>query len=486
MGIMSITVYDSIAPVWQEFQNALTAVETLGQSRNALPYVCFVGRFKTGKSYLINALVGADILPHNTDECTAHLVELAYGSCERASRLIGYDLDTARETPLTPEQFKEAVDLTQMSDEEKQKVEDAAFRYYLPNPLLGFCRLIDTPGLDGPNPKVRQRAEKAREQAIRQSSLCVLVVNKNAGEDEIKCARLIQQYAVPLVVVLNKSDQYDVDEIEEIQDKTVSDLEQKVGVTPPFFACSALWQSSSVEERKSIKEDRERYRDDKDAAEWHQWDALVKHLSQPRIGEKHSVLLRAIHHVLGLARRVVEEYDLTRQAEAGFLDDLPRCQAKMPSLVGRTVLDLAISAAQSGRPLPWKRLQNFGIVPEDLAPKSLLPIGAIQALGILYSEIFSEIAELAWEQHSAVLYRVILSDRVSWDVFLKLDSKSISGLSQMLVRYREDASWYSQPLRTDFSYEEALESLRLRWKTAPHTMSTDSTRLRARLAAALA
>ena len=60
---MNITVYDSIAPVWQEFQNALTAVETLGQSRNALPYVCFVGRFKTGKSYLINALVGADAAP---------------------------------------------------------------------------------------------------------------------------------------------------------------------------------------------------------------------------------------------------------------------------------------------------------------------------------------------------------------------------------------------------------------------------------------
>ena len=483
---MSIIVYDSLAPVWQEFQSALAVVKTLEHSRNTLPRVCFVGRFKTGKSYLINALVGTDVLPHNTDECTSHLVELAYGSCERASRLSGYDLDTAQETPLTTEQFKKAVDLTQMSDEEKQKVEDAAFRSYLPNPLLASCRLIDTPGLDGPNPEVRQRAEKAREQAIQQSSLCVLVITKNAGEDEIKCARLIQQYAVPLVVVLNKSDQFDVEGIEEIQDQTISDLEQKVGVTPPFFACSALWQSSSAEERGSIKEDRERYLDDEDVAEWHQWDALVKHLSRPRIGEKHSVLLTVIHHVLGLAGRVVEEYDLTRQAEAVFLDNLPRCQAKMPSLVGRTVLELAISAAQSGRPLPWKRLHNFGIVPEDLAPKSLLPIETIQALGLLYSEIFSEIAEFAWEQHSAVLYRIMLSDRVLWDAFLRLDFKSVSELSQTVVRYRDDAAWYSQPLRTDFSYEEALESLRSRWKTVPHTMNTDSTRLRTRLAAALA
>jgi GTP-binding protein EngB required for normal cell division len=460
-------------------------VKTFEHSRDALPRVCFVGRFKTGKSYLINALVGADVLPHDTDECTAHLVELAYGSCERASRLSGYDLDTAQETPLTTEQFKRAVDLTQMSEEEQQKVEDSAFRYYLPNSLLASCRLIDTPGFDGTNPEVRQRAEKAREQAIQQSSLCVLVVDKDAGEDQIKYARLIQQFAVPLVVVLNKSDQYDVEQIEEIQDRTISDLEQKVGVTPPFFACSARWQTNSAEDRAAIQYQR-RYYDDENETEWHQWNALVKHLSRPQIGEKHGVLLTAIYHALELAAQVSGEYDLTRQAEAVFLNYLPRWRVEMSSLVGKVVLELAVTAAQSGKPLPWTRLRNFGIVPEDLAPKSLLPLETIEYLSSLYAETASEVVELAWSQHSAVLYRLVLSTQASWAVLLKIDSRAISELSQTVKRDKEDAEWYSQPLRTDFSYEEALVSLQSRWQAAPYTMDTDSARLRTRLAAALA
>jgi len=482
---MNITVYDSLAPVWLEFQKAFSALETLGQSRNALPRVCFVGRFKTGKSYLINALVGTSVLPHDTDECTAHLVELVHGSDGRASRLNGHDLDAAQETPLTLEQFNKAVDLTRMSVEEKRSVEDAAFRYYFPNPLLASCRLIDTPGFDGPNPEARQRAEIARKQAIQQSSLCVLVLSAGLGEDDMKCIRLIQQHKIPMVVVLNQSDKYDEEQIQEIQEQIISGMEQEMSMSPPFFACSALWQIGSAEDRKAISDQRRDY-DDADVAEWHQWDAFVSHLTRPRMGENHRVLLTALRHTFELAERVSKEYDVTRQAETVFLDHLSQCQAKMLSLVGKAVLELAVSAAQSGKPLPWKRLQNFGILPEDLAPKKILSTETIRSLSRLYAETFSEIAEMALEQHSVVLYRIVFSEQSYWGAFLKIDFKAVSELSQTVRRCKDDAAWYSQPLRTDFNYEEALYSLQSRWKTAPDTLESDSARLRTRLAAALA
>ena len=482
---MSTPIYDSLVPIWEEFQNTLAVVRTLGQSRNALPRVCFVGRFKTGKSYLINALIGTNVLPHDTDECTAHLVELAHGSYDRVNRLNSYNLDTTqRETPLTLEQFNKAIDLTQMLAEEKCSVENIAFRYYLLNPLLAICRLIDTPGFDGPNPEVRQRAEKARKQAIQQSSLCVLVLSAGLGEDDIACIRLIHQHKIPMVVVLNQSDKYDVEQLQEIQEQISSGVEQEISMSPPFYACSALWQIGSAADREAISYQR-RYYDDADVAEWHQWEAFVSHLSRLRMGEKHGVLLTALHHAFELAERVSKEYDLNRQAEKVFLDYLPQYQAKMPSLVGRAVLELAVSAAQSGKPLPWRRLQNFGILPEDLAPKNILSTETIRSLSRLYAETFSEIAEMALEQHSVVLYRIVFSEQAYWGAFLKIDFKAVSELSQTVRICKDDAAWYSQPLRTDFSYKEALYSLQSRWKAAPDTLESDSARLRTRLAAAL-
>ena len=189
---MSITVYDALAPLWQEFQSVLTLAQKQGQSLSHLPRVCFVGRFKTGKSRLINALVGADILPYDTDECTGQLIELVHWKSKQAYRLLdpnlattyrllGFDLDSAQEKPLTPKEFHDAVDLTQMSDKEKLEAANTAFRCYVSSPLLHSVRLVDTPGFDGPNPETRRRAEQAREQAVRQSSLCVLVITSPIG-----------------------------------------------------------------------------------------------------------------------------------------------------------------------------------------------------------------------------------------------------------------------------------------------------------------
>ncbi len=287
------------------------------------------------------------------------------------------------------------------------------------------------------------------------------------------------------MVILNRSDEHDVEEIQEIQEQTLSDLKERAGVTPLFFACSALWQNGSAEDREAIEYQR-RYYEDADEAAWHQWKSLVGTLSHFQFGGKHLVLLATIHRAFRLAQRVHEEYDFRQQAEAVFLEQLPRWQAMMPSVVGKAVLEMAVSAARSGKPLPWKRLESFGIVPEDIAPKSLLPTQEIKQMEGLCAKTISEIAELAQSQHSPVLYRYILSEMPALDALLKTKFSVASELTSALKSCVADASWYSQPLRTDFCYEEGLGALQSRWKTAPETMQTDQAHLRQRLAAALA
>lgn len=452
--------------------------------------VSFVGRFKTGKSYLINALVGADALPSDTDECTAHLVELAHSLQEKAVRLFGADLDTAAEEMITLEQFRKAIDLTTGI---KIPFSDAdAFRYYLDRPLLEAVRLIDTPGFDGTNSQMRERGEQARERAIRHSQLCVLVLSAGVGPDDVKCARLIHQHGVEMIVVLNQSDKYDSDERHELQHQILFDLESEVGIKPSFYACSALWQSGSERDREELRQQR-RFFEAEDDALWHQWSSLFDRLLQPLQGQRHLRLLTTIHQVFEIAVKVNDEYDIVQQAEYAFLEHLPRWKSMMPSLVGETILELAVSAARSSKPLPWKRLQNFDIFPEIIAAESVLPLHELKHLSGLYQQTLSEVARLAMSQHSAMLYRFILFEVSAFEGFLGEKYKMASDLPEVLEKYRNDVLWYSQPLRMDFTYEEALSELQKRWDNGADkswnlgnpTMEDDCAGIRHRLAATL-
>jgi GTP-binding protein EngB required for normal cell division len=463
-------VYDALAPLWQDLRNAVVSVHAQHFGMTDPKRVCFVGRFKTGKSRLINALVGADVLPYNTDECTAQAIELTYGDKEHAACLVGSDLDHAIEKPLTIEQFTQATDLTAASHKKISNVNVGALRRYLPCSLLQNIKILDTPGFDGTNADARKEAEQAREYAIRQSHLCVLVLSAGLGADDVKCARLVKAYGIEMAVVLNQADKYDTEDIQEMQEQIVSDIVREVGVKPSFHTCSALWQNGSEEDRKAINYQR-RFFDEADQTQWHQWEGLVKRLTRPIRGERNTALVAAIRQTFDLAAHVEKHYDLTQQAEMLFLNHLPRWKAMMPSLVGQTVLEMAINAARSKKPLPWKRLENFAITPDMIAPKSLVPQGELEQFREWYTKAIPKILVCAKETQSAKLYQAVLSH-----------SPNIANGLESVV---QEAQWYSQPLRTDFSYAEALKDLQFRWHSKSAIMNNDCAQIRKRLAASL-
>ncbi len=483
---MSIqTIYPALIPLWNELQNTIARVHTQDRDLAHPPRICFVGRFKTGKSRLINALVGGDVLPYNTDECTAQLVELVWAGKDRASRLSSLDLDSASEHLISLDQFRNEIDLTAISSGAERIGEAVAFRRGHTSHLLLTSRLIDTPGFDGPNSEARTWAEEVRRQAIKQSDLCVLVLGAGFGEDDEKCAHLIKDFGLEMIVVLNQSDKYDGNERQEIREQILTDLSEKVGLRPLIYTCSALWQGGTHEDREFVQQQRQ-YFDLEEEADWHQWDALVRRLSQPDEGIKQVALLTATHRAFAVARQIHEEYDITLQAEAIFLHELPRWRKMMPSLVGQTVLEMAVTAAESGKSLPWKRLYNFGVTPEKVAPESILPLDEMNALVTLYTKTLAEVAQFARDQQSVALYRFLLLDFFTFALWLEENWKLSPSLSTALKTHREAVDWYSLPLQEKFTYQNALSGLKKRWAARPESRDEDCARIRRRLAAALA
>ncbi len=123
--------------------------ELLDRLEDQVFRVAVVGEFKRGKSTLINALLGREVLPADVLPCSATLnrvtyglepsVELVFRSAEGEApkrETIGIDELEAWVTKLTPESEKQAAD-----------VAEAIVRY-----PVGFCRdkadIIDTPGLN--------------------------------------------------------------------------------------------------------------------------------------------------------------------------------------------------------------------------------------------------------------------------------------------------------------------------------------------------
>ena len=491
LGVLQLSdplpVYSSLVSLWQELHeriaNAFDQKIRLEQPRR----VSFVGRFKTGKSRLINALVADEILPYNTDECTAQLVELVFGEQETARRLIGRDLDTAAEETITLEAFKEAIDLSLMSNQEKKLVQESTFRRYSRRAILKTIKILDTPGFDGPNPETRVRAERARREAIKQSDLCVLVLDKGVGEDELKCARLIQQHGVEMIVVLNKSDSFDMENRLETMDKVLSELAHHIGVRPTFYSCSALWQRGSSQEREGIAAWRDDYAsDDEDEADWHQWVPMVRHLSQPQQRtSRHITLLRTIASAFQLAAQVLDQYDQEKQAEMLFPNQVSRWREMMPPPLGPLILDIALSAAGGGKPLPWQRLQNFNISPKVVAPQDILPYNDLSALLSLYEETLTEVLTLAHDARSGNLY-LLLSSEV--ETFIRIVSYKVKLPTTRIGELRrgvQELEWFSQPLRAGFSYHHALAGLQARWASTPSVVEEDCSRIRSKLAAAL-
>ena len=155
--------------------------------------VAIVGEFNAGKSTLLNALIGEDILPTGVLPTTAHTGIIQYGP-RQAARVVWRGEEDAVEVS-----FREAKRLMKDNGEAIDHLQ-----YLSPHPQLRAVHYWDTPGFNALEARHEEVATQALERA--EAILWVLDANQVLSQTEFERIERIPAGRERLMVVINKID----------------------------------------------------------------------------------------------------------------------------------------------------------------------------------------------------------------------------------------------------------------------------------------
>jgi len=180
------------------------ARELAGRLEEGRFHVVCIGQFKRGKSTLLNAIIGAPILPTGVPPVTSAITLLRHGT-RPAVRVSFAD---GRVKEVSPRDLSAFVSEAQNSENRKGV---RAVEVFFPSPLLerGLC-LVDTPGLGSP---FAGNAEVTRAFLPHlDAALVVLGADPPLCRDEFDLVAQVAAEVRHLVFVMNKSDRLSEDE----------------------------------------------------------------------------------------------------------------------------------------------------------------------------------------------------------------------------------------------------------------------------------
>ncbi|KAB2605305.1 hypothetical protein D8674_005022 [Pyrus ussuriensis x Pyrus communis] len=170
--LKAINVIQKAAPLMEEVSLLVDAVSQIDE-----PFLLvIVGEFNSGKSTVINALLGNKYLKDGVVPTTNEITFLRY---------------------------------TEMDAGEEQRCErppDGQYICYLPAPILKEMNVVDTPGTN----VILQRQQRLTEEFVPRADLLLFVISADRPltESEVAFLRYTQQWKKKVVFVLNKSDIY--------------------------------------------------------------------------------------------------------------------------------------------------------------------------------------------------------------------------------------------------------------------------------------
>jgi small GTP-binding protein len=183
-------------------------VDVLGQSQQLEPYirraralsevlskplsVAILGEFNAGKSTLVNALLGEEVVPMGILPTTAHTGFIEYGA--RKAARVAYLDDRVDEVP-----YREA---RRRMEEETDEIDHLTFSY--PHPQLRAVTFRDTPGFNALEEGHDAIAQSSLEEA--EAILWVLDANQALSQTEFELLESIRDSSERVIVLLNKID----------------------------------------------------------------------------------------------------------------------------------------------------------------------------------------------------------------------------------------------------------------------------------------
>lgn len=190
-----------------------------------------VGQFKRGKTSLINALIGDDLLPVGVVPLTSIVTLLSYG--EKIAARVVYD--DGREEEIALERLWEFA--TEKGNPQNAKhVGEVAVA--CPSPWLkGGVRLVDTPGIGSVYRRNTDEALRFLPKA--DAVLVVFSADQPVSQAERELVAQVSGYAGKIFLLLNKADLLEDTDLRECSVFTRQAVAEALGEGLPLFAVSA-------------------------------------------------------------------------------------------------------------------------------------------------------------------------------------------------------------------------------------------------------
>lgn len=203
--------------------------------------VALFGRVSSGKSSLLNALLGTDVLPVGVNPITAVPTKLRYGPALRAAVAYG----DGRSETVSIEQLASLVtekgNPGNLRNVVRAVVEVPSMR------LKQGIVLVDTPGLGS-------LARKGAAETLAYLPVCdlaLLLIDAGAtlNDEDIGTLRLLYETGIPSLVLLSKSDLLAEGDLQRTLTYIEEQLHQELGITVHVHAVSALPASAGLLDR---------------------------------------------------------------------------------------------------------------------------------------------------------------------------------------------------------------------------------------------
>jgi small GTP-binding protein len=268
----------------ERLQLALAGFEVTPEDQKALQkslrqlddlfLLVIVGEFNSGKSAFINALLGERFLPEGVTPTTAQIYILDYG---------------------------------QVSDREVK--EEGVLMVTYPADFLREINIVDTPGTNA----IIRRHEQLTQEFVPRSDLVIFVTSADRPftESERAFMERIREWGKKVIIVLNKIDLLEDQEIEQVVHFIEQNALALLGFTPEVFAVSS---------RLALKAKQAESRRERDAVWGASHFGAVETYILKTLDEKSRIGLK-LRNPLGVGERLVADYLALAQGRLELLSE---------------------------------------------------------------------------------------------------------------------------------------------------------------------
>jgi len=192
-----------------------------------------VGQFKRGKTYLINALLGEELLPTGVVPLTSIVTVITYG--EKISATVIFANGIMQD--IAAEDVGEYV--TEIGNPRNTKGVQEVRITFPSEYLRNGVKLVDTPGVGS---VYKHNTDVAYKYLPRSdAAIFVLSIDQPASEAELDFLKDVKNFAHKIFFVLNKIDLAPKEELEQAVAFTRRVLEESMGKAIKLFPLSAKW-----------------------------------------------------------------------------------------------------------------------------------------------------------------------------------------------------------------------------------------------------